>query len=280
MDSKLKEQLNYYLEYKDWYFRIINDFKFDYEKDCEARECLTKIFDSKKDEWDLEEILISFRKSLQEKSDIFIYGCGPSLEETVDYLLEYGGKNIFKNSINLAADGASVFLKKKSIPINAIFTDLDGITNNELHYPEFLIIHAHGDNIDKIRFFKNSIVQFKKVIGTTQTEPNASVINPGGFTDGDRILFFLRVLLAPFHKLYLIGMDFKNVIGKYSKLYLEKNQEGSPLKKKKLHYAVKLINWLKNKIDNEIYFINSALRTKSFTNLSVKEFINSRTNKI
>ncbi len=273
MDSKLKEQLNFYLEYKDWYFRIINDFKFDYEKDCKARDYLTKILDSKKNEWNLEEILFSFKKSLQEKSFILIYGCGPTLEETVECLLEHKGKDIFKTSINLAADGASVFLKEKSIPINAIFTDLDGITINEFTYPKFLIIHAHGDNIDKIRFFRKSIIRFKKVIGTTQVEPNVNVINPGGFTDGDRILFFLRGLLAPFHKLFLIGMDFKNVVGKYSKLHLEKNQVGNPIKQKKLHYAVELINWIKKKIKNEIYFINSALRTNNFTNLSIKEFI-------
>ncbi|KKN17440.1 hypothetical protein LCGC14_0965880 [marine sediment metagenome] len=280
MDSKLKEQLNFYLEYKDWYFRIINDFKFDYEEDCKARDYLTKILDLKKNEWNLEELLFSFKKGLQEKSFILIYGCGPTLEETVEYLLRYKGKDIFKTSINLAADGASVFLKEKSIPINAIFTDLDGITINEFNYPKFLIIHAHGDNIDKIRFFRKSIIRFKKVIGTTQVEPNANVINPGGFTDGDRILFFLRGLLAPFHKLFLIGMDFKNVVGKYSKFYLEKNQVGSPIKQKKLHYALELINWIKKRIKNEIYFINSTLRTNNFTNLSIKEFITNYINKI
>ena len=273
MNSLLKEQLNFYNEYKDWYFKIVNEFKFSYEEDSYARNCLSQILSLKQNEWNLEDILLSFRSRLHEKSNILIFGCGPSLESTVADIISYAGKRVFNNSINLAADGAAVLLKERSIPIHAIFTDLDGISVDELDYPEFLIVHAHGDNIDKIRSFKKSILRFKNIIGTTQVEPIDNVINPGGFTDGDRILFFLRAILATSNKLFLIGMDFKNIIGKYSKLHMERNQEGSAIKQKKLQYAVELIYWIKSKIHNEIYFINSALSLKNFKNLTVKDFV-------
>ena len=280
MHSNLKEQLNFHFEFKEWYHRIIDDFKFDCKKDYRARDYLTSILDSKDSERSLEEVIFSFKKSLQEKSQILIFGCGPSLEKTVEYIIKKRGMEIFKNSFNIAADGAAVFLKKKSIPVTAIFTDLDGITKNEFTYPEFLIIHAHGDNIEKIRYFKSCIVQLNNVIGTTQVESNDTVISPGGFTDGDRIFFFLHTILTPINKLFLIGMDFNNVIGKYSKLHINKNQEGSETKKKKLRYAVELIKWIKKKIKNDISFVNSPLKLNNFNNLTVEEFINNYKNSI
>lgn len=273
MKLKPKEQLDFHFEFRDWYFKIVTDFNFDYNKDYKAREYLSKVLDSKANEWHLDEILFSFQKKIQEKSRIFIYGCGPSLEETVDYIIENLGMSIFGKGINLAADGAAVFLKEKSIPVDAIFTDLDGITVEEFNYPDFLIIHAHGDNIKKIIKFEQNIIKFKNIIGTTQIEPNKNVINPGGFTDGDRILFFLRTMLAPINKLYLIGMDFKNIVGKYSKLNMKRDQEGSLVKQKKLQYAVELIKWISKKIENKIIFVNSRMRLNNFNHLSVEKFV-------
>ncbi len=267
------EQLDFHIEFREWYFKIMNDFNFDYNSDYKARDYLSKILNSKSSEWHLDEILSLFQKKLHEKSNIFIYGCGPSLEVTVDYIIENLGRSFFGIGINLAADGAAVFLKEKLVPVDAIFTDLDGISDSEFNYPDFLIIHAHGDNIKKIRSFKQNIIQFKNIIGTTQVEPNRNVINPGGFTDGDRILFFLRTMLTPHNKLYLIGMDFKKIVGKYSKLSMKKDEEGNFIKQKKLQYAVELIKWLRLKLDDEIIFVNSQIRLKNFENLSVEEFV-------
>ena len=91
----------------------------------------------------------------------------------------------------MVADGATRLLIEKRIPINAVFTDLDGITKANFDNTEFMIVHAHGDNIDKLTFFKNEIISFPNLIVTTQVEPIENVINSGGFTDGDRILFFI-----------------------------------------------------------------------------------------
>ncbi|MFW9825719.1 MAG: hypothetical protein ACFFE4_22445, partial [Candidatus Thorarchaeota archaeon] len=58
--------------------------------------------------WDLDAILTSFHHLLMSKPLIAIYGCGPSLEESVNKILKKKGKSFFDNFINLTADGASV----------------------------------------------------------------------------------------------------------------------------------------------------------------------------
>ena len=274
MDFNLKDQLNFYTEFKDWYNQIKNDFKFDYQKDCEARDYLSLILSKKNKNWKINNVLKLFKERILTKPSLLIFGCGPSLEKTIGLIGEKKGANFFKDYIILAADGASILLKEKGIHIDAIFSDLDGITKNEIEYARFNIVHAHGDNIRKLRFFEENIIKFKNVIGTTQVDPIQNIINPGGFTDGDRILFFLRTLLSSFHRLFLIGMDFGKIIGKYSKLDMKINQEASPTKLKKLSYALKLIKWLKKMIINPIYFVNSENRRSDLLHLSIEEFLN------
>jgi len=272
MSSTLKDELNFFREFKDWYFHIREEFKFDYQKDLKSRDLLSSILEKKTNTWKIDNILKLFRERILLKPSIMIYGCGPSLEETVNIIIKERGKTFFDKFTNLAADGASLLLREKYIQNDAIFTDLDGITKNEFNYSSFNIIHAHGDNLEKISQFENEIINFQNVIGTTQVEPLSNVINPGGFTDGDRILFFLRSLMNPFQKIFLIGMDFKNIVGKYSKLNIEHNQEGSQIKIKKLEFAVKLIAWISKKIHNDLFFVNSKFLTNQFNYISVEDF--------
>ena len=268
----LKEQIDFHLDFKEWYLKILKDFKFNYKKDCEAGNYLSKVLEKKSNNWDLEKVLISFKKLIQKRSKIIIYGCGPSLEDTVKIILNQVGKSFFNNCLNLAADGASILLKEEGIPIDVIFTDLDGITIDEFNDSEFMVVHAHGDNIGKLKFFEKKILDFEKIIGTTQVEPLKNLINPGGFTDGDRILYFLRKLLIPKHLIFLIGMDFSSIIGKYSKPEMAENQKANPIKLKKLQYAVELIEMIIKEIKNEIYFVNSNVVSKKFKYISIEEF--------
>jgi len=274
MVSKLQDRLNFHKQFKKWYDLIKKDFKFDYQKDCEARDYLSRTFLKKSRDWKLNDVLNLFKKRILTKSSILVFGCGPSLEKTVDIILKKEGALFFENFLILAADGASILLREKSIKIDAIFTDLDGITKNEFEYASFNIVHAHGDNIEKLQYFEEDIMKFGKIIGTTQVDPLTNLINPGGFTDGDRILFFLRTLLSPFHRIFLVGMDFGSIIGKYSKLNMKLDQEATPIKLKKLIYALKLIKWLSKMIKNPIYFVNSKYITEDFVNLSIEEFLN------
>ena len=103
----------------------------------------------------------------------------------------------------------------------------------------------------------------KNIIGTTQIEPYKNIINPGGFTDGDRILFFIRSFITSDQNIYLIGMDFKDSVGQYSKPEYEKNKKGSPTKIKKLEYANKLTSWFADLVDNKMFLLNSRLKIKN-----------------
>ena len=274
MNHSIKKQIDSHIEFKDWYFKILNDFNFEYQKDREARDILSNILIEKSDKWSLEEILSAFKILIQTKKFIFIYGCGPSLEETVDYMIKIQGKKIFSNAVNLVADGAARLLIKRKIPIDGIFTDLEGITKKNFDKSKYIIVHAHGNNKTRLKYFENDILNFPNIIGTTQAEPIYNIINSGGFTDGDRILYFIASLLLPIHELYLVGMDFNNIVGKYSKLEIEKNHIAEPIKLKKLQYGLKLIEWLLTKIKNPVYIVNSKIATVNLQYLTLEKFKN------
>ena len=67
-----------------------------------------------------------------------------------------------------------------------------------------------------------------------------------------------RLLNEPF---VLIGMDFGNIIGKYSKPHFQGNIAGSSTKIKKLKYAFDLLDWISKKIESEIILINSETKS-------------------
>ena len=272
MASSLINEINFFNEFKPWYLKILEDFNFDYKKDFIAQDCLSQILKIKSKSWDLEEILAIFKELIQSKTAILIYGCGPSLEETVNYILYELGVKIFDKCLNFTADGAVRLLREKKIHVDGNFTDLDGVTKKDFRYSTFNIVHAHGDNIKKLNYFKDEIINFKKLIATSQVEPIENIVNPGGFTDGDRILFFLKSFLLPNQEIFLIGMDFDNIIGKYSKPKMIKNEKASSIKKKKLNYAKDLIEWLASKIKNNIFFINSNISSKFFKSISLEYF--------
>jgi len=272
MKQSLKKQIDSFVEFKQWYIKILQDFNFNYQKDCEAREFLSRILEEKSENWKLEKVLHSFKEIIQKKAYICVFGCGPSLEESVNYILSNLGKNFFNNCINLAADGAARLLTERKIQIDGIFTDLDGVTKRDFNHSKFIIVHAHGDNIINLKHFKSEIINFPNVIGTTQVEPVENLVNSGGFTDGDRIISFISSLLLPKHELYLIGMDFKDIIGKYSKPEIQKNHKASPIKLKKLQYALQIIEWLLNRIQNPVYIINSKITSDNLKNLTLEMF--------
>ncbi|MFX1556512.1 MAG: 6-hydroxymethylpterin diphosphokinase MptE-like protein [Promethearchaeota archaeon] len=269
MASSLINEINFFSEFKAWYLKIMEDFNFDYENDLKARNYLSQILRTKNKSWDLEEILATFKELIQSKKIILIYGCGPSLEMTLANILNEFGIEIFDKCLNLAADGAVRLLREKIIRVDGNFTDLDGITKKDFRYSTFNIVHAHGDNIKKLIYFREEIKKFKKLIATSQVEPIENVINPGGFTDGDRILFFLKSFLLPNQEIFLIGMDFNNMVGKYSKPKMIGDEKANPIKKKKLKYAKELIEWLASKIENNIFFINSNISSKFIKSISL-----------
>ena len=146
-----------------------------------------------------------------------------------------------------AADGATTALIEERLSPDIIATDLDGNLDDILIANlrgANIVIHAHGDNIDKIASLTPF---FTSVLGTTQAQPVGNLYNFGGFTDGDRALFLAVALGA--EEIILAGMDFGDVVTKYSRPNLESDlSKADDFKKKKLMYAEKFTQWIK---DNE-----------------------------
>jgi len=67
-------------------------------------------------------------------------------------------------------------------------------------------------------------------------------------------------------------MDFEELIGKYSKVGKNWNFKASKIKKMKLNYAKKLIEWIKNRIKCPIYYVNSTTKSKNLLNISLNDF--------
>ncbi|HEX7627608.1 MAG TPA: 6-hydroxymethylpterin diphosphokinase MptE-like protein [Candidatus Methanoperedens sp.] len=127
----------------------------------------------------------------------------------------------------IAADGATSVLMNNAITPDIIVTDLDGNMDDEAKANELgaiMVVHAHGDNIDALG---EELPRLKRVIGTTQSKPLDNVYNFGGFTDGDRCVFLAKEMGAK--SITIIGFDFKDT-------------NVTPLKKKKLMWAEKLID--------------------------------------
>ena len=152
-----------------------------------------------------------------------------------------------KDYVLVAADGATTALIEQKVAPDIVATDLDGKLDDILLANirgANIIVHAHGDNIDKIATVTSF---FNNVLGTTQAQPVGNLYNFGGFTDGDRALFLAVALGAS--EIILAGMDFGDMVTKYSRPNIEKDVEkADDFKKKKLMYAEKFTQWI---VDNE-----------------------------
>ena len=225
--------------WEKYYTEILDDFGFSRENDEESAKLLDEIL-STEGCLTLDDLsqIVSF-------SDKFIvFGAGPSLREHVELLKE---NYDLKDYVLVAADGATTALVEQKLAPDIVATDLDGNLDDIL-LANFrganIIIHAHGDNIDKIAKLTPF---FTSVLGTTQAQPIGNLYNFGGFTDGDRALFLAVALGAS--QITLAGMDFGDIVTRYSRPNIESDTaEADDFKKKKLKYAEKFTHWI---IDNE-----------------------------
>ena len=225
--------------WEKYYTEILDDFGFSREMDEKSAKLLDEIL-SEEGCLTLDDLsqIVGF-------SDKYIvFGAGPSLKEHVQKLMdEYD----LKEYVLVAADGATTALIEERLVPDIIATDLDGKLDDILLSNirgANVIIHAHGDNIDKIVDFTPF---FTNVLGTTQAQPLGNIYNFGGFTDGDRALFLAVALGAK--EIVLAGMDFGDIVTKYSRPNLpDVLAKADEFKKKKLDYAEKFTNWI---IENE-----------------------------
>ncbi|ANF21954.1 6-hydroxymethylpterin diphosphokinase MptE-like protein [Thermococcus piezophilus] len=220
------------MEWKEWepfYLRIVREMGYSIEKDREAAQILRALL-LEGDEYILKEELGAV---IERK--IYVFGAGPSLEKALE-------KFDFSDGTLIAADGATSALLEFGLVPDIVVTDLDGripdlkIANDR---GSFLVIHAHGDNIEKMNVY---VPIFQRILGTCQTEPLDIVYNFGGFTDGDRAAFLAEALGA--REIVLVGFDFGETVGKWSKPSLREHSPVWESKRKKFVFAQELLKWL------------------------------------
>jgi len=225
-----------------WYEKILEDFKFDPIADMEAAEYLNDFLKEH------ENIRVEV-DDLPHDDKFIVFGAGPSIKKHLKLLREEFDLGEFTV---ISADGATTALLEESILPDIIVTDLDGDMDNIIRANKagsFIVVHAHGNNLDKLRVY---LPKLKNVLGTTQTPPLGHLHNFGGFTDGDRAVFLAVELGA--RAIILAGMDFGDVVTRYSRPQIsEETGKADEIKKLKLEYAKKLIDWVIENEDVKIY---------------------------
>ena len=233
--------------WEKYYTEILDDFGFSREKDEESARLLDEILSTEGCLTlnDLAEI-VGF-------SDKFIvFGAGPSIKKHIQLLKkDYD----LKDYVLVSADGATTALIEERLVPDIVVTDLDGniddILNANLKGAN-VVIHAHGDNIDKITSLTSF---FNNVLGTTQAQPIGNLYNFGGFTDGDRAIFLSVALGAS--QIILAGMDFGDIVTKYSRPNLSDDlAPADEFKRKKLVYGERFTAWIEENENVEIINLN------------------------
>ncbi|MGN6613693.1 MAG: 6-hydroxymethylpterin diphosphokinase MptE-like protein [Candidatus Nitrosocosmicus sp.] len=222
------------MEFAEWYpyyLKVVNDLNLDIRKDFLSSTILSNLISENKPP-DLDNFGMLIGKK------VLVIGSGPSIEnKSIQEFI----RNNSSSSIIISADGATELCLKLDIAPHFIITDLDGDISQLLKANELgstLIIHAHGNNIDKITKF---VREFSNFFGTTQAFPLYNIYNFGGFTDGDRSVFFADQFKSK--EIWMVGMDFDSSIGFYSK----KMKFNLTAKKKKLSIGKRLLEILSSK---------------------------------
>ncbi len=214
------------MEFKEWkpiYKLILDDMGFDRGQDERAAILLSEMLEIKAMKKNgIVEIDI-LRRAIKGR-DVLVCGKAPRLKDDIK-------STDFKKYVIIAADGATSILRENGVTPDIIVTDLDGNMDDEASAGAIMVVHAHGDNMEALR---REVPRLKRVIGTTQSEPFKNIYNFGGFTDGDRSVFLAKEMGA--RSIKLIGFDFND-------------ENVTPLKKKKLKWAEKLIDMVMGKGD-------------------------------
>lgn len=226
---------------------MLDEFGYSKKSDLKAAAMLDSILDRRLP-------LIRIKKMIFGQS-VFVIGSGPSLQSAIPLLKKY------KNIIKICADTALEPLLQNGITPQMVVTDLDGDLTSLRRIAKkcTVVVHAHGDNMDRLEFAKN----FKNCIGTTQTKEVGKICNFGGFTDGDRCVFLAEYFGAA--KIFLFGMDFGPKIGRYSKT----KKRDRKTKLKKLRFAKMLLEWMAPKAHSKLFTLSKPI--KGFKKITYKQ---------
>jgi len=230
------------MKLKGWekkYSEILREFQYSRRKDVESARVLSSILRTKFPLKKLEEKI--------KNQTVFVIGAGSSLNQSIPLLKKY------KNITKIVADGATKALIENKIKFDIVVTDLDGeqkFLKKAGKGNAIMIVHAHGDNIDKLYLASG----FKYCLGTTEGKPFGNIHNFGGFTDGDRCVFLAKYFGAK--KIILFGMDFGTKIGRYSK----NKVINRTTKIRKLRRGKELLEWLALQNHSDLYTTSKQIK--------------------
>ncbi|TFH30749.1 MAG: DUF115 domain-containing protein [Promethearchaeota archaeon] len=233
----------YFRDFRDTFISIQESFGFDPQKEIEAREQLAHILLNRDPTPLIHEIT-----RIASKRTICCFGAGSNLSNHIQAkqkILVTHREEFYL----VAADGSANALMDKSLIPDIIISDLDGLSFEQmeifLQQGVIVVILAHGDNTHAVDIFSPLFQKYPRIIGTTQAPAIFPILNPGGFTDGDRGLFLLHHLVPLFQPFYLFGYEFETTIGKYSKNQYFEDSPMTEMKRKKLAICQNLIHQLR-----------------------------------
>ena len=231
-------------EWQPLYNEIVSELGLNPEDDRKATQILSSILAGRNSKPLLGKLRMMIKGRI-----VIVCGAGPSLESHLERITQE--VPIDRLSF-IAADGATSALLNGGIQADIIVTDLDGDLDDIVtatNKGAVSVVHAHGDNIPAVEKY---VPILKTVLGSTQVEPLPNVFLWGGFTDGDRACY-LATHYEP-SKLILAGMDFGNIVGRWSKPGYINHMRATKRKKKKLEIAWTLLKhlWKITDVENEM----------------------------
>ena len=192
-------------EWYKFYDQILKDFGFSREEDERAAKIMHKLGKNKL----LDQSVLE--NKIKGKSVAIVGGAIENFEFNEDLVIS-SGKAVVK------------IIDKVTPQIHV--TDMeeeDGLLINLEKNGCILVLHAHGDNINRI---KSVVPKLGNFVGTTQSKPFNKIYNFTGFTDGDRAAIIAKKFKASRIELY--GFDFEKAEG---------------IKRKKLKWAKKILEF-------------------------------------
>ena len=208
------------MRYEEWnpvYGAILADFGYDRAADERARDRLARLVDGHGS------LAVS---DIDLSGTVAICGAAPTLPSELD--------RVRRADCVVAASSAASVCLEAGIDVDCVVTDLDKTpgtakTLSERGVP--VAVHAHGDNVEAIEEHVPAF-EIGSVLPTTQAAPSPPVVNPGGFTDGDRAAFLADCCGAD--RLIFAGWDFDD-------------PAVTPEKAEKLRWAERLLRWLEER---------------------------------
>ncbi len=179
-------------EWRHIYSAIAVDFGYSMDRDRKSARLMHSIAGKK--------LMDASVLNFLEGKKVWVVGNSPDLLKEIDRIS--GGRVIIA--------GKAIERVLDVVDFDILVTDMDENIGMILDAEKkaILVLHAHGDNMDRI---KKVVPLVDRFVGTTQTEPFDRIYNFGGFTDGDRAV--LMAIHFGAEEINLIGFDFERAKG-------------------------------------------------------------------